>query len=201
MLVVLAIIKALLERNEVDVRLLERIVKQEQAALAELYDRYAPLVYTLVIRIVKSAPDAEDLLQEIFLQVWNKANTFVQTKGSVYTWIVTIARNKAIDRLRGADKPQRDAGVGDEMLLSLRDETAMANPLMTTISSEYEKMMRDGLATLSAEQRTVIEMSYYEGLTQAQISDQLNIPLGTVKTRMRNGIIKLRDFLKERIEK
>ena len=81
------------------------------------------------------------------------------------------------------------------------DEGNKTSPLFATISSEYEGFMRDGLATLSPEQRQIIEMSYYEGYTQVEISERLNVPLGTVKTRMRQGIIKLRDFLKARIER
>ena len=201
MFVVLTVIKALFDRNEQDVRLLDQIAKRDQGAFAELYDRYAPIVFTLVSRIVKSSADAEDLLQDIFLQIWGKSGTYVREKGSVYTWIVTISRNKAIDRMRGGDQARRGGTLDDHLLQAVGDEGYKASPLFATISSEYEGFMRDGLTALSPEQRRIIEMSYYEGYTQVEISERLNVPLGTVKTRMRQGIIKLRDFLKGRIER
>lgn len=198
-MILLALIQAQRRRNEEDIRLLEAVVRRDQSAFAELYDRYASLVYTLVLRMVRSAEEAEDLLQEIFLQVWNKAGTFVEVKGSVFTWVITIARNKTIDRLRS--KEQTRKGLPEEAAVRVPDEVYKANPLSATISAEYEALMKEGLAMLSAEQRVVLELSYFEGYTQVQISDRLDVPLGTVKTRMRQGLIKLRDYLKERIEK
>ena len=201
MFFVLTVIKALFDRNEQDVRLLDQISKRDQAAFAELYDRYSPLVFTLLSRMVKSSADAEDLLQDIFLQIWGKSGTYAREKGSVYTWIVAISRNKAIDRMRGGDKSKR-SGTLDDLLHEVRvEEGHTSSPLLATISSEYEGFMRDGLATLNPEQQRIIEMSYYEGYTQEEISKSLNVPLGTVKTRMRQGIIRLRDFLKGRIER
>lgn len=182
-------------------RLLERIGRQDQVAFAELYDRYASVVFSLLVRMIRFPAEAEDVLQEIFLQIWKKANTYVQAKGNVYTWIITIARNRAIDHLRATQHPLRGWKMDEDVLLQLQDDTHQSNPLVAAISSDYERFMCEGFATLSPEQRRVIEMSYYEGYTQAQISDHLELPLGTVKTRMRQGMIKLRDFLKERIEK
>lgn len=187
-------------RNEEDLRLLVRIQQRDQSALSELYDRYSPLLYTLVLKVVKRTNEAEDLLQEIFLQVWNKASTFASEKGSAYTWIVTIAKRKAIDRLRSKELINRGSSLdADDEVLAIPDAAYAANPLAATMNSEYDAMVRDGLARLSSEQRTIIELSYYDGYTQDQISKQLNVPLGTVKTRMRQGLMKLRDFLEQRI--
>ncbi len=188
-------------RNEDDLRLLLRVKERDQTAFSELYDRYSTLVYSMVLKIVKATDEAEDLIQEIFLQIWNKADMFAQDKGSVYTWIVTIARRKAIDRLRSKEMINKGQSLdADDNFIAIPDTAYMANPLHATITVEQESLMRSGLAQLSDEQRTILELSYYEGYTQEQISKKLNVPLGTVKTRMRNGLIKLRDNLQGRIE-
>ena len=199
MVFVLAIIEAQIGRNEEDLRLLKRIMKGDQNAFSQLYDKYSPLIYATVLRIVRSTEEAEDLLQEIFLQIWNKAGLFSEAKGSVYTWIVTIARRKAIDKLRSQHMLHQGLSLDDERSLEVPDVAYKMNPLHATISAEYETMMRDGLDTLTAEQRVLIELSYYDGYTQSQISERLELPLGTVKTRIRQGLMKLREHLKERI--
>jgi RNA polymerase sigma-70 factor (ECF subfamily) len=195
----LAIIKAQIGRNEEDLRLLKRIMRGDQNAFSQFYDRYSSLLYTTVLRIVRSTEEAEDLLQEIFMQIWNKADLFSESKGSVYTWVVTIARRKAIDKLRSQHILHQGVSLDDERSLAVPDVTYKMNPLHATISAEYEAMMREALDTLTAEQRALIELSYYDGYTQAQISNRLELPLGTVKTRMRQGLMKLREFLKERL--
>lgn len=188
-------------RNEEDVRLLLRVKERDQTAFSELYDRYSPLVYALVLKIIRATDEAEDLSQEIFLQIWNKAAMFAREKGSVYTWIVTIARRKAIDRLRSKDIINKGQSLdNEENMVTIPDASYMSSPLHAAITEEQESLMRNGLAQLSVEQRTILELSYYEGFTQEQISERLKVPLGTVKTRMRNGLIKLRDNLQGRIE-
>jgi RNA polymerase sigma-70 factor (ECF subfamily) len=188
-------------RNEEDLRLLLRVKERDQSALSELYDRYASLLYSMVLKVVKANDEAEDLLQEIFLQIWNKASLFASEKGSAYTWILTIAKRKAIDRLRSKDMINKGISLDDDdKFVAIPDAAYTANPLSATINSEYESLMREGLAQLSVEQRTVIELSYYEGYTQEQIAAQVGAPLGTVKTRMRQGLMKLREFLRERMK-
>ncbi len=178
-----------------------RVKGRDQAALSELYDRYSSLLYTIVLGVVKATDEAEDLLQEVFMQIWNKASLFAQEKGSVYTWIVTIAKRKAIDRLRSKEIVNKGESLDDaQKFLEIPDPAYMANPLHAMMSAEYERILREGLAQLSVEQRTAIELSYFEGYTQEQISKRLNVPLGTVKTRQRQGLMKLRDILKGRIK-
>jgi RNA polymerase sigma-70 factor (ECF subfamily) len=199
-LFILAAIANQASRNEEDLRLLLRVRERDQSALSELYDRYSPLLYAMVLRVVKATDEAEDLLQEIFLQIWNKASLFAVERGSAYTWIVTIARRKAIDRLRSKDMINKGVSLdNDDNFFAIPDAAYTANPLSATINSEYESLMREGLEQLSVDQRTVIELSYYEGYTQEQIATQLGAPLGTVKTRMRQGLLKLRDYLKDRV--
>ncbi len=195
----LAMIAQAPTRNEDDRRLLVRVKNGDQAAFAELYDRYSPLVFSLVVRIVKETAEAEDVLQEIFFTIWNKATLFNEEKGSVYTWIVTIARRKAIDRLRSKELVNRGERMDEELVGAIPDAAYMANPLNAAIGTEYEAMLRSAMALLSNQQRTVIELSYYEGYTQEQISKRLNVPLGTVKTRMRQGLMKLRENLEGRL--
>jgi RNA polymerase sigma-70 factor, ECF subfamily len=199
-LFILAAIANQAARNEEDLRLLMRVQHRDESALSELYDRYASLLYTMVLKVVKTTDEAEDLLQEIFLQIWNKASTFAHEKGSAYTWIVTIAKRKAIDRLRSKEFVNRGSSLDDnDAAFVIPDAAYAANPLAVTMSNEYETLMRNGLATLSDDQRTIIELSYYDGFTQDQISQQLHVPLGTVKTRMRQGLMKLREYLQERM--
>jgi RNA polymerase sigma-70 factor (ECF subfamily) len=187
-------------RNEDDIRLLLRVQRRDQTALSELYDRYSSLVYTIVLRVVKATDEAEDLVQEVFMQIWNKAASFSQDKGSVYTWIVTIAKRKAIDRLRSKDIIHKGESLSEEeQYIEIPDAAYMTNPLHAAMSAEYERIIRKGLDELSVEQRTAIELSYFDGYTQEQIAQRLNIPLGTVKTRQRQGLIKLRDILKSRV--
>ncbi len=186
-------------RNEEDLRLLLRVKNGDQAAFAELYDRYAPLVFSMVMRIVQETAEAEDVVQEIFLTVWNKVSLFNEERGSVYTWIVTITRRKAIDRLRSKEMMNRRERIDEDTAGTIPDAAYMANPLNVAIGAEYESMMRSALLSLSDDQRRVMELSYYEGYTQEQIAGRLNIPLGTVKTRMRQGLMKLRDILQERL--
>ncbi len=197
----LAVIHTQIVRNEEDLKLMMQVVKRDTIALSALYDRYSALVYTMALKMVKATDEAEDLVQEVFMQVWNKAAMFAETKGSVYTWIVTIARRKAIDRLRSSQNVNKGVSLDDdEMTFEVPDAAYAANPLHATISSEYEELMKAGLALLTNDQRTILELSYYEGFTQQQIAEKLGVPLGTVKTRMRQGLIKLRDYLKERME-
>ena len=197
----LALIQDQISRNEEDLMLMMRIVERDESALSALYDRYSGIVYTMVLRIVKATDEAEDLVQEVFMQVWSKAGMFAGAKGSVYTWIVTIARRKAIDRLRSSKSVNKTTIQDtDETMFDLPAAAFSFDPLLATISAEYEEIMRSGLALLAPDRRTIIELSYYEGYTQQQISKKLKVPLGTVKTRMRQGLMKLRDYLRERME-
>ena len=196
----LALLEAQIARNEEDLKLMMRIVKRDASALSELYDRYSALVYSLALMMVKTTDEAEDLVQEVFMQVWNKAGAFAGDKGSVYTCVVTIARRKAIDRLRSSPSTKKSLSLEEGDSFTILDPAYTSNPLHAAISSEYEEMMKNGLSELTVDQRTIMEMSYYEGYTQQQIAVKLNVPLGTVKTRMCQGLLKLRDYLKDRVK-
>jgi RNA polymerase sigma-70 factor (ECF subfamily) len=183
-------------RDEDDVRILERIARGEEPAIAELYDRYGRLLFSFGMRILRSQHEAEDLLQEIFLQVWNKVGAYEQQKGSVYTWLVTMTRNRAIDRLRSSSgKLQRMTVDLDQVMLVA--ESHASNPHAYTVFGEEQRSMVEALKRLTTDQQQVIGLAYYEGYSQSQIAELLKIPLGTVKTRMRKGMMDLREMLKE----
>lgn len=178
--------------------ILRRISKGEEPALAELYDRYAQLLYTFGMRILRSVQDSEDIVQEVFMQVWNKAGSYKEEKGSVHTWLITMMRNRSIDRLRS--KGFRAAGQQIDLAsVSLFADSASSNPHAHTIRNEHQKLVLGSLKQLSIEQQQVLALAYYEGFSQSEIAAKLNIPLGTVKSRMRKGLQSMQSILKGKI--
>jgi RNA polymerase sigma-70 factor (ECF subfamily) len=175
-----------------DVELLHAVRDGDEQALASLYDRYRLILFGLILRILHSQTEAEDVLQEVFLQVWQRASSFDEARGRPFTWLVTLARSRAIDRLRSLgsrDRAVDEAGREAEASGGTRDAVDDA------IRSERGEMVRRALATLPDEQRSTLVLAYFEGLTQTEIAERLGTPLGTVKTRMRSGMIKLRELL------
>ncbi len=180
-----------------EIELMKRIKAGDEEALGELYDLYNRLLYGLIISIVKTREEAEDVLQEVFVKIWEKASTFNEDRGNVYSWIVTLTRNKAIDRIRSKGyKTQKKASL-DVVAPEFSLEGDSFDPLETTIFSDRAELVRNALSKIPESQSEVLKIAYYKGMTQNEISDQLKIPLGTVKTRMRQGMIKLKDILRE----
>lgn len=178
-----------------DAELLHAIARGDEQALASLYDRYRLILFGLVMRILHSREEAEDVLQELLLQVWKRASDFDEARGRPFTWLVTLARSRAIDRLRSlgargraATESARDAG--PEPWSDAADDA---------IRSEQSETVRRALAELPEEQRQALLLAYFEGLTQTEIATRLGAPLGTVKTRMRSGMIKLRELLRGKV--
>jgi RNA polymerase sigma-70 factor (ECF subfamily) len=195
-----AIGKAAHSGSDKEVQLMEKIKTGDADALEELYDQYNRLLFGMIISIVKKKEEAEDVLQEVFVNIWQKAHTFDEKRGNVYSWLVTMTRNKAIDRIRSKDyKTQEKASVNiDDPAFSL--EGGKFDPLETTIYSDRAEMVKKALARIPESQREVLKFAYYRGLTQSEISDHLGIPLGTVKTRTRQGMLKLSDILESFIQ-
>jgi RNA polymerase sigma-70 factor (ECF subfamily) len=169
-----------------------RMARGEGDAVAELYDRHARPIYSLALRILGDATEAEDIVQEVFSQAWKQAARYSASRGAVAAWLMTLARSRAIDRLRA--KRARPGDVSDERVAGqLVDAGPPADSLV--LSSEQVARVRAALDELPLLQRAAIELAYYEGLTHAEIADRLEQPLGTVKTRIRLAMLKLRDVL------
>jgi RNA polymerase sigma-70 factor (ECF subfamily) len=178
-----------------DVEVLRAIAGGDEQSLSTLYTRYKLILFSLILRIVHSQPEAEDVLQEVFLQVWRKASDFDEARGRPFTWLVTLARSRAIDRLRALDSRDRTA---TEAARDVPD--SISDAADDALKSEQGEIVRGALAELPEEQRRILVLAYFEGLTQSEIAERLTTPLGTVKTRMRSGMIRLRELLGERVK-
>jgi RNA polymerase sigma-70 factor (ECF subfamily) len=179
-----------------DAELLAAIARGDEQSLASLYDRYRLILFGLVLRILHSRPEAEDVLQEVFLQVWKKASDFDEGRGRPFTWLVTLARSRAIDRLRSLDSRDR---VAQDAARETVEKSSDA--VEDAIRSEEGEVVRRALAEIPEEQRRALQLAYFEGLTQSEIAARLDAPLGTIKTRMRSGMMKLREILGEQTKK
>jgi RNA polymerase sigma-70 factor (ECF subfamily) len=179
-------------RDQELISVVQKIAQGDQAALASLYDSTNRLAYGLILRVLGDASSAEEVLLDVYTQIWRQAANYDISRGAPMAWLMTIARSRAIDRLRsGWQDRQRK-----EPLDALNDrETEAASPEEATVASERQKFVRTALGTLSPEQREVIELAYYGGLSHSEIAVKLNQPLGTVKTRTRLGMTKLREAL------
>ena len=173
-----------------DILLLKAIAARDEAALAQLYDRYDRILFGLLMRILNNREEAEDVLQETFIQVWRKAADFDETRGRPFTWLVTLARSRAIDRLRTLASRER---VAEARAREVSEE--ISDAATDALKSEQRGLVSDALAKLPDEQKRPIMLAYFDGLTQSEIATRLGAPLGTVKTRMRTGMIRLRELL------
>ena len=177
--------------SEGDIALAERLQRRDPQALAELYDRYGRLVYILIFRIVRDTGLAEDLVQETFLRVWNRVQGFDAHKGALGPWLLAVARNRAIDYLRSTSGRMRQA-----LELEETEHPSLFKDLEKEIlNSDRVRRVRDAFQRLSANQREVIELAYFEGLSQSEMAEMLGQPLGTVKTWVRTALQILRDEL------
>ena len=181
-----------------DLSLLQRIASRDDAAMAELYDRHHRVAYAIIRRIVQSPSDAEDVLQETFVRVWSRAETYDARLGSPAAWVVRIARTRAIDRLRArqarsdVNAPVPAAGAAHEQDLPIHD-----TPESVLHSTHAAIAVRGAVAALPAAQRTLIEAAFFEGYTHQELSARFGVPLGTVKTRIRTGLVSLRVRLEQ----
>jgi RNA polymerase sigma-70 factor, ECF subfamily len=181
--------------RELEVKLIARIAKGDDAAFVELYNRFAGSLYAMAQRVLEDNKEAEDALQEGFTYIWRKAAAYDPARSSPFAWAVMITRNKAIDRLRargrieklrekfteqGTHFPQQDLGSADQPALR-----------------EREAIVRSAVLQLPEEQREALELSFFGGLTHEEISERLGVPLGTIKARIRRGLLRLRESLGE----
>jgi RNA polymerase sigma-70 factor (ECF subfamily) len=178
-----------------DVELLHAIARRDEQALASLYARYRLILFGLTMRILNRREEAEDVLQEVLLQVWRRASDFDEQRGRPFTWLVTLARSRALDRLRTLGARQRLAA---SAALELAPEASDA--ALVTWQSEQSQIVKQALNELPEEQRRALILAYFDGLTQTEIAERLQTPLGTVKTRMRSGMVKLRELLSNQMQ-
>lgn len=183
------------EPTPTDAELLHAVARGDEAALAALYDRYSSILLGLLLRILHSRAEAEDVLQEVFVQVWRRADSYDESRGRGFTWLVTLARSRAIDRLRALDSRARAATAA-----AAEASDAAGDASLDAFRSEQREIVRAALSQLTEDQRRTLLLAYEEGLTQSEIAARLNQPLGTVKTRTRAGLLKLRELLRDKFE-
>jgi RNA polymerase sigma-70 factor (ECF subfamily) len=184
--------------NDTDESLLPAISRGDMVAFELLYDRYSPAVYALLLRIVANPEDAQEVLQETFVKAWSSARMYDSTRGSDVAWLLTIARSRAIDRLRSRRiRSDRENDAGRE--ISINPANVSRSGIDDVIAIERRELVRSALVELPEAQRTALELAYFDGLSQSEIADRLGEPLGTVKTRMQLGMKKLRDRLRTAI--
>ena len=171
-----------------DIALVQRLVQGDSTALSELYDRYAPLLFTVALRILGDRESAEDLVHDVFMEAWKKAGDYDPRRASVRTWLILRARSRALDRATSA--PRRRS-------VSLEDE-AVAEPIAPAVSvdaiGDHERLA-EAMANLSAEQRQVLELTFFRGLSSSEVAVEIDVPTGTVKSRLRAGLMGLKAVL------
>ncbi len=166
-----------------EMRLIARLRGGDQAAMSELYDRYGKVVYAVALRVLQDTAAAEDVLQDVFLQLWRNPNAFDASRGSLAAWLAVIARHRSIDRLRQR-RPETD--IEDCVISSGTDLADEAERVLVV-----EKVRR-ALAEMSPDQRSALELAFFQGLTHSEIAEKTGEPLGTIKTRIRTGLRQLR---------
>jgi RNA polymerase sigma-70 factor (ECF subfamily) len=176
-----------------DISLLQRITARDTSAVADLYDRHSRLLFGLILRIVRDRGEAEDILQEAFVRVWSQAEKYDARMGGPLPWMVRVARNCAIDRLRVRRvRAAVDAPAIGLAAVESAPATAIQTPEDAVMDAERRHRLTDALAGLPTEQRRLIEAAFFEGYTHSELAERFGLPLGTVKTRIRAGMIAMR---------
>ncbi|MEP7235514.1 MAG: sigma-70 family RNA polymerase sigma factor [Ignavibacteriota bacterium] len=184
--------------NKEDISLLTRIAHGDQKSLAILYDKYARLIYSLIMRIIRNADEAHELQQDVFMQVWQKASLFDHERGSFVSWLVTLAHNKAINLLRSKRYKHSQLDAKEDISELNGDAlTSRQTPYSTVLAADEAHNLRMALQQIPELQRNALWMAYFDGYTQREIASMLGEPLGTIKTRMRTGMLRLAALLEE----
>ncbi len=191
-MVVMSVEATTSDRDQEWARLIALTAQGDQAALATLYDRTSPQVFGLIYKILNNREAAEEVTLDVYTQVWRQAHTYDRTRGAPGAWLMTLARTRAIDRFRaGALELSRVESLDAVEWFASTDDT----PEQDVQGQERRRYVQQALAMLTAEQRQAIALAYFYGLSQSEIAEKLQLPLGTVKTRVRLGMIKLREAL------
>jgi len=181
--------------SDADVQLVRGMQAGDQAALGAFYDRWFPVVNCLITRMLKTAGDAEDVVEETFWQAWRQAERYEPSRGSVQTWLLTMARSRALDRLRSNRRLREESIDADDAPAFAKFAESPDDPSLDVEHSERRRMVLAALAELPPEQRQALELGYFSGLSQTEIAERTGQPLGTIKTRMRLAMLKLRERL------
>jgi RNA polymerase sigma-70 factor, ECF subfamily len=186
------ILLALEMSGQHDEELAGRLQRREPEAMTDLYDRFGRLAYSVILAIVRDTAVAEDLVQETFLRVWNRVHAFDAGKGALGPWLLTVARNRAIDHLRSVSaRMDRNA-----FELDVREHPSLfVNMEREVLNTDHARVIRKAIAKLNSQQQKVIELAYYEGLSQTEMAERMGEPLGTVKTWVRTALKLLREEL------
>ncbi|MDA0293430.1 MAG: sigma-70 family RNA polymerase sigma factor [Verrucomicrobia bacterium] len=178
----------------VELDLMARVAKRERVAFEQLYDRYSNILYATAMKFLREDADAQDVVQDVFIQIWDKAKLYDPAKGKPLTWALTLTRNRSIDRIRAIQRRGRLRE--DFEKETVVDESAGIREALSGVdASEKNQILRDAVQRLSPEQRKVIELAFFGGLTQNEVANRLGEPLGTVKARARRGLMKLKELL------
>lgn len=179
---------------EAEIELLKRVSQGDQRSFGELYDRFASVLFSTAYRMLKNQEAAEDVLQDVFIQIWRKAPLYDPARGRPLTWAVTLTRNKAIDTLRSTQRRSslQEAAQQDLERFEQFDDKSFFD---SVTSEETSRLVREAIQRLSRQQRDAIELAFFSSLTHTEISERLKVPLGTIKARIRRGMMALRDII------
>jgi len=181
-----------------DIRLLKRIAERDPASFQAFFKKYSGLLFATISNVLNDHHDTEDVMQEVLVQVWNKAHLYESRKGKPLTWLTTMARNRAIDRIRS--KQRRSKLNGDFETENKKDQFEFEPSGQENLEfKERDGILHEAVSRLTPDQREAIELTYFNGLTQAEVAERLNEPLGTIKARIRRGVNRLETIVKPRL--
>lgn len=186
------------QQLDAEIELLRRVAKGDRSAFEELYDRFSGVLFSTAYRVLNNQEATEDVTQDVFIQIWEKAPLYNPALGKPMTWAITLTRNKAIDRLRSM---QRRGRLQDEMQREAEtfEQFDERSSFDAASGVETGKLVRDAVQKLSKDQREAIELAFFSSLTQTEIAERLNEPLGTVKARIRRGMLRLKEILSSKL--
>ncbi len=187
-----------------EIELLENTARGDLHSFQQLHERYSGVLFSTAYQVLNDQAEAEDVLQDVFVQIWDKAKLYDRSRGKPLTWALTLTRNKSIDRLRSAqrrhrlkDEVEKETSVAEQR--GAGGAQAGGDSVERVYTLEKNRIVRNAVLQLSNEQRQAIEMAFFGGLTQNEIAHKLDEPLGTVKARIRRGMIKLKDLIEPRL--
>jgi RNA polymerase sigma-70 factor (ECF subfamily) len=186
------------EQLDAEVELLRRVAQGDRRGFEELYDRFSGVLFSTAYRVLNNQEATEDVVQDVFVQIWEKAPLYDPARGKPMTWAITLTRNKAIDRLRATVRRNR---LSEDMQRESQTQNQFDDRSSFDAAStgDTNKLVREAMQKLSKDQREAIELAFFSSLTQPETAERLNEPLGTVKARIRRGMMRLRDLLRPQL--